>query len=214
MRIRKSAEERKSELVETALRLSDKFGPDRLTTERIAQVVGVTQAAIFRHFPTKQDLWRAVAARIGEKFQQRWTAVDAHAAEPLEKLRALVLGQLSLIQSAPAIQAILFSRELHAENKSLRIVFWEMMQQFQTRIERLIEAAQRQGALREDIAAADMAFLVIGLAQGLVLRWSLSGRSFDIPQEGARLLALQLRAFRPSAPKQSEQTAEQKQVRS
>lgn len=71
MRIRRTAEERKSEIVETTLRLADKVGPDSLTTDHIAQAVGLTQAAIFRHFPSKRDLWEAVATRIGEKFQQR-----------------------------------------------------------------------------------------------------------------------------------------------
>lgn len=198
MRIRKSAEERKSEVVETTLRLADKVGPDRLTTNRIAQAVGITQAAIFRHFPRKQDLWEAVAARIGEKFQRRWMAVDQQSAEPLIKLRELVRGQLKLIQSTPAIQSILFSRELHLENQTLRIVFAELMNQFLIRIERLVEAGQRQGSLRTDLEAKDVAFLIIGLVQGLVLRWSLIGRSFDLPAEGDRLLDIQLKGFRVS----------------
>lgn len=199
MRIRKSAEERKSELVEVALRLADKVGPDRLTTDRIAKAVGVTQAAIFRHFPRKQELWQAVATRIGEKFQQRWMAVDQESADPLSKLRGLVLGQLKLIQSTPAIQSILFSRELHVENQTLRVVFSELMKQFHGRIERLIELSQRGGCLRNDIEAKDLALLIIGLVQGLVLRWSLNGRSFDLPTEGGRLVDLQLDGFRASS---------------
>ena len=67
---RKTAEDRKAELVEVTLRLADKVGPDRLSTEAIAAAVGVTQAAIFRHFPKKQDLWEAVAARIAGCFKR------------------------------------------------------------------------------------------------------------------------------------------------
>lgn len=195
MRIRKTAEERKSEIVETTLRLADKVGPDRLTTDHIAQTVGVTQAAIFRHFPNKRDLWEAVATRIGEKFQQRWLAVEKERAEPLLQLRNLVLGQLRLIQSTPAIPAILLSRELHVENKVLRVIFWQFMQQLHSRIERLIDAGQREGICRCDVDAKDAAFLLIGLIQGLVLRWSLSGRDFDLSAEGSRLLDIQLGIF-------------------
>ena len=50
---RKSAEDRKTEIIEALLGLADRIGPDRLTTNDIAREVGVTQAAIFRHFPTK-----------------------------------------------------------------------------------------------------------------------------------------------------------------
>lgn len=195
MRIRRTAEERKSEIVEATLRLADKVGPDRLTTDEIARGVGVTQAAIFRHFPSKKDLWTAVATRIGEKFQQRWFAIEQADAEPTIQLRELLLGQLKLIQLTPAIPAILLSRELHVENKILRTIFWQFMQQLLGRVERLIAAGQREGVYRNDVEAKDAAFLMIGLIQGLVLRWSLSGRAFDLPAEGNRLLDIQLKLF-------------------
>jgi hypothetical protein len=81
------------------------------------------------------------------------------------------------------------------ENKLLRKLFWELMKQFHRRIERLLDAGQREGTLRRDIDSGDAAFLVIGLIQGLVLRWSLSGRDFDLAAEGERLIEVQLRSF-------------------
>lgn len=198
MRVRKTAEERKSEIVETALRLADKVGPDRLSTEAIAKAISLTQAAIFRHFPTKQDLWEAVAARIGEKFQQRWRAIDGPERTAPEKLQALIASQLKLIQSTPAIPAILLSRELHAENERLRKLFYDMMERFHGRITALIEEGERSGHFRSNLDPRDAAFLVIGLVQGLVLRWSLSGRKFDLADEGSRLLSVLLASFGPS----------------
>jgi AcrR family transcriptional regulator len=199
MRTRKPAEERKSEIVEATLRLADKVGPDRLATGQIAQAVGLTQAALFRHFPKKQDLWEAVAARIGEKFQQRWFAIERGPTDPLDRLRGIVAAQLKLIQSTPAIPAILFSRELHVENRALRVIFAEFMKNFHQRVEQLIDAGQRDGRLRGDIEPRDAAFLVIGLVQGLVLRWSLNGRSFDLAAQGLRLLSVQLATFAATA---------------
>src|SRR3546814_19035637 len=75
MRVRKPAEERKSEIVETALRLADKVGPDRLATGQIAEPVGLTQAALFRHFPQTKDLLAGIAARQGGKLPPRRTTI-------------------------------------------------------------------------------------------------------------------------------------------
>tara|TARA_R110002110_G_scaffold239506_2_gene455444 strand:- start:1792 stop:2451 length:660 start_codon:yes stop_codon:yes gene_type:complete len=198
MRVRKSAEERKSEIVETTLRLADKDGPDRLSTETIARTIHLTQAAIFRHFPTKQTLWEAVAARIGEKFQQRWQSIDNPNVPEPEKLQALITSQLKLIQSTPAIPAILLSRELHAENARLRKLFYGMMERFHGRISSLIEEGKRNGHFRNDLDPRDAGFLIIGLVQGLVLRWSLSGRTIDLVGEGSRLLSILLGSFSAS----------------
>ncbi|PKP68321.1 MAG: TetR/AcrR family transcriptional regulator [Alphaproteobacteria bacterium HGW-Alphaproteobacteria-5] len=198
MRVRKSAEERKSEIVETALRLADKDGPDRLSTETIARTIHLTQAAIFRHFPTKQNLWEAVAARIGEKFQQRWESIDNPDVPAHEKLQALITSQLKLIQSTPAIPAILLSRELHAENARLRKLFYGMMEHFHGRITGLTEEGKQSGHFRDNLDPRDASFLIIGLVQGLVLRWSLSGRTFNLAHEGSRLLSVLLGTFSTS----------------
>ena len=65
-RTRMPAEARKSEIVDCALKLAGKVGPERLTTEMIAREIGITQPAIFRHFAKKEEIWSAVGVRLGE----------------------------------------------------------------------------------------------------------------------------------------------------
>lgn len=200
MRIRKSADERKSEIVEAAVELADRVGPDRLTTEAIAKAVGLTQPAVFRHFSTKQEIWIAVAGWIGEKLQSRWSAEENRGASSTDTVRGVSIAQLTFIRSTPAVPAILFSRELHQENESLRKMFFALMGGLHRLLTRLVEEGQRNGELRPDVVPDDVAFLVIGLIQGLAVRWSLSGRSFDLVAEGERLLDLQLRGFIADSP--------------
>lgn len=196
MHVRKSAETRKAEIVEAALRLADELGPDRLTTGAIAEKVGLTQPGIFRHFPKKKDLWEAVAVRIGTLMEARWKAARSGLSSPTDEIRAVIDAQLRLIQSIPAIPAILFSRELHSKNKNLRTAFFELMGRFHRTVAGLVARARESGELREDLDADDAAYLIIGLVQGLAVRWSISGRKFDLTQEGTRLLDLQLAGFR------------------
>jgi AcrR family transcriptional regulator len=195
MRVRKSAETRKAEIIEATLRLADKLGPDRLTTEAVAQAVGLTQPGIFRHFPKKQDLWQAVAARVGTMMEARWTKAQCGDASATDRIRALIGAQLRLIQSTPAIPAILFSRELHTKNKGLRKAFFGLMSRFHRLIAQLVAQARETGELSDDLDSDDAAYLIIGLVQGLAVRWSISGRTFDLTEEGNRLLELQLSGF-------------------
>jgi AcrR family transcriptional regulator len=195
VRVRKNAEARKAEIVDAALRLADRLGPDRLTTEAIAEAVGLTQPGIFRHFSSKLDLWEAVAARIGVMMEARWSGAQKPDTMPIDRIRALLVAQLRLIQSVPAIPAILFSRELHARNKVLRQAFFALMRRFHGVMADLVAEAKKAGTLRDDIDKDDAAFLIIGLVQGLAVRWSISGRDFDLAKEGTRLLDLQLSGF-------------------
>ena len=70
--MRKSAERRKAEIVTVVLVLADRIGPDRVTTGAVATAIGVTQAALFRHFPTKAALWQAVAEHVAEGLAAAW----------------------------------------------------------------------------------------------------------------------------------------------
>jgi AcrR family transcriptional regulator len=195
MRIRKSAEHRKAEIVDAALRLADELGPERLTTEAIAGAVGLTQPAIFRHFPKKQALWEAVATRIGSVMETRWAKAQHADATPLGQIRAVVAAQLRLIQTIPAIPAILFSRELHTRNQGLREAFFGLLLRFHRLLTNLATRARSAGELRTDLEPGDAAFLILGLVQGLAVRWSISGRAFDLAEEGSRLLEIQLHGF-------------------
>lgn len=194
--MRKSGAARREEIVETAIALADEMGPDRLTTEAIARHVGISQPAIFRHFATKGALWQAVAEHVTGHMERRWAEALTSEEEPVPRLRAVVLTQLSLITTTPALPAILFSRELHVENEPLRAVFVRTMNRFHRILRDQVELAKGQGRFRSDLPANDAAFLIIGLVQSLAMRWSLGGRSDDLVALGDHLLALQLAGFK------------------
>lgn len=199
VRERKSAVARREEIEEAALRLIDRFGPDRMTTEQIAHEVGISQPAVFRHFPTKDALYEAVLRRIEARAQAGWNEAEAETAGagggPLDRLRALVGAQLRLIRMTPAMPQLLFSRVIQSKASLPRTVLSGIMRGYIARLEARIVDAQAAGALRRDVAAADAALLLVGLIQGLVLRWTVTGRAFDLVEEGMRLLDIQLRCL-------------------
>lgn len=198
MPTRKPAEDRKTEIIEALLVLADRIGPDRLTTTDVARAVGVTQAAVFRHFPTKAALWSATGESIAARLTLAWDRAVAPGIPPRAQLRALVAAQLAQMESAPALPAILHSRELNLDNPDLRERFRALLGQFQARLQAILGAMIRDGSMRPDIAPADAAVLVTALIQGVGIRWSLGARGFALRDEGLRLLDVQMALLSPS----------------
>ncbi len=194
-RVRKSAKERKAEIIEVTLRLAGEVGPDRLTTEALAKEVGISQPGIFRHFPSKGAIWEAVGEHIGQLMQARIPVVAKKNVRPVDELRDYFVGHLRFIETTPAIPAILFSRELHAENDKLRTFFAGLIKSRHTHFSKLISAEIKTGRFQASINPDDAAYLILALIQGLAMRWSLNDRGFDLPKEGQRLLELQLKGF-------------------
>ncbi|MFV1876076.1 MULTISPECIES: TetR/AcrR family transcriptional regulator [Nioella] len=189
---RQSAEERKTQIVAEVLRLADEIGPDRLSTTDVARAIGLSQPAIFRHFPTKGALWLAVAEDIANRLQGSWAAAEAGAAGPHARLRALICAQLSAISETPALPSILFSRELQVDNQALRDVFRGLLGAFQSRLVAVIRDLQAAGDMKRDVSPEDVAILLTSLVQGVAIRWTLGARGFSLPQEGLRLFDVQL----------------------
>ncbi len=194
-RTRKPGDQRKAEIVTAALRLAGEMGPDRLTTEMLAREVGISQPGIFRHFPTKGDIWMAVAERIGQNMGDQAEATKAANLSPTDRLRHLVREHLRFLTATPAVPAILFSRELHAENDALRQFFARMIRRRKDFFARLISEEIAAGRFSADLDADDAAYLVLALIQGLAMRWSLMDRKFDLVAEGERLLNLLIQGF-------------------
>ncbi len=191
--MRKSAELRKAEIVATVLDLADKIGPDRVTTGAVASQIGVTQAALFRHFPTKDALWQTVAEHVAEGLANAWDEALRQGDKPIDRLRALISAQFAQIDATPALPMLLFSRELNVNNAELRTTFRGRLMTFRGLLAREVSAAQIAGVLRDDVAADDAAVLLTSLVQGVAIRWALGSRDFDLCAEGQRLLDVQCR---------------------
>lgn len=193
---RQSADERKAQIVAEVLRLADEIGPDRLSTTDVARAIGLSQPAIFRHFPTKGALWLAVAEDIADRLQSYWAAAEAGATGPQARLKALIGAQLTAIAETPALPSILFSRELQVDNPALREVFRGLLGAFQGRLVAVIRDLQAAGDLKRDVIPEDVAILLTSLVQGVAIRWTLGARGFALVPEGFRLFDVQMELLR------------------
>lgn len=193
-RTRKKADERKREIVLTAIRLAGDIGPDRLTTQHLADAVGLSQPAIFRHFATKSAIWQAVGEHIAIALSAE--KADTSITSPADQLSDLVAKHLQSIARNPAIPAILFSRELHVENEQLRQHFERVMNIRRAGFASLFSQGIQTGAFKPDLVSADAAALVLATLQGIAMRWSLENKAFDLQKEGSRLISCLIDGFK------------------
>lgn len=200
MASRKPAGQRRLEIADATLGLAASLGPERLTVRDVAAALGITEPAVFRHFPTKDALWEAVVARLAQRLAERWAAARETPRPALDGLRALLRRQLELIAAEPGLPAILLSDELHRRSPALRQALAALMRRFHQAVERAVSDAQAAGALRGDRLAAQIAWALIALIQGVILRWSISERGFDLVEETMALIELMLHGLRSELP--------------
>lgn len=192
MSTRRSAEYRKAEILRAALDLAFETGPDRLTTGMIADRLGLTQPAIYKHFKNKEEIWQGVANRLCDLIAANIARSNDASMTPEGRLRKLVLGHLQLVRDNPALPQIMTMRDPSEGQRTSLTQISVSMSGFRDNLIETIRQAQSTGSFRADIGAADVATLIFGIIQGLVLRLLLTRDPEVLLRESARLLDLQL----------------------
>lgn len=197
VRKRLGADERREEIIRVTLALAAEQGVDDVTTQDMAQAMGVTQGAVFRHFPSKDAIWLAVMQWVRE----RMMSVLGHAAslghDPLDALQRMFFAHIDFIAGHPAIPRVLTSQHLHGRSAGLRQQVTEIMLAYEAKIASLLSDAQARGLARDDLDTHAAATLYIGMIQGLVLQTSILRGQRTLRAEAARTFPVYLQAIRP-----------------
>src|SRR5512139_2626330 len=96
-RRRLHTDERRQEIVATVLALARDRGPDAITTQAIAQRMGLTQGAVFRHFPDKEAIWLAVFAWVRESLGAGLTAAIERAGTPVRRIERAFAAHVAFL---------------------------------------------------------------------------------------------------------------------
>lgn len=199
-RRRLDADARREQIVRVTLDLAARQGVDDVTTQDMAQAMGVTQGAVFRHFPSKDAIWLAVMHWVRDRLMAVLGRAAEQGRDPLDALARMFAAHIDFIAAHPAIPRVLTSEHLHIRNRALRELITEIMLGYEARVAGLIEAAKAEGLARADLDAHAAATLYIGMIQGLVLQASLLRGRRTLKAEAARTFPVFLQAVRPPNP--------------
>lgn len=195
-RQRLSSEERQDHIVAAALRLAADRSVDRITTEDMASEIGLTQGAIFRHFPTKESIWSAVVEAVGTRLMKTVDDALADAPDALAGLERIFHGHVGLMARFPAMPRILF-HELQSDKDSRpKQLVRGIMSRYRERLMSLLAEAKVAGLARSDLDEEAAANMYIGAVQGLIMQAAIVGRYKDLPEKARRLFPLYLNAVR------------------
>jgi AcrR family transcriptional regulator len=195
MTARKSTDDRRTEIKQATLALAFQHGPGQVTTGMIAARLGLTQPAIYRHFPRKDDLWQSIAQDLCARIARTVADAVAQSTSLPDRLRRLVTGHLKLIHEAPALPEIMVMRDQNNPQAALRQEILSSMAGFTQAMLGTITEAQETGTFRADIDARDIATLTLGVIQSLVLRLLVTRDPSVLLHDFDRLLDLQLSIF-------------------
>ncbi|KAA3641493.1 MAG: TetR family transcriptional regulator [Proteobacteria bacterium] len=179
----KTAEQRRLETVETLIDLAAERNPNAITTQALADRMGLTQGAIFRHFPTKQSIFSGVMDWVAAQLMKRIDKAIQSETEAIKKLRAMFMAHVAFVSKHPGIPRILFGELQHNNDSLPKQMVQKLIIQYAAKLRLVMEAGQGNGELPEDLDIDAAALLFIGTIQGLVMQSMLtSDRALIVAQ--------------------------------
>lgn len=177
---RRSSKERRALAIDAVIDLASGMNPADITTAAISERMGLTQGALFRHFPTKDAVLQAVMESVSERLLSRIDEAVREETAPLEALRAIFMAHVGFIESNPGVPRLLFSELQRTEETGAKRAVAAFLEASATRILVQLDEAKKLGLVSPDICSRSAAMSLVGSVQGLVIQAMLSGRVGDI----------------------------------
>jgi TetR/AcrR family transcriptional regulator len=190
------SEERRSDTVQAVVELAAKGDPSEITTSAIAARMKLTQAALFKHFPTKNAIWEAVMTWVAGILMARVDKAAEESTSPLEALEAVFMTHIEFVAQHPGVPRILFGELQRSGKTPAKAMVQALIAGYAGRLRTLIDKGKAQGELSIEVDSGAAATLFIGMIQGLVMQSLISGDIRRILQDSPGAFAVFRRGIR------------------
>ncbi|MDC9720595.1 MAG: TetR/AcrR family transcriptional regulator [Gammaproteobacteria bacterium] len=196
----KPSEQRQEEIVISTIDLCAEQGVNKITTQVIADRVGVAQATIFKHFKTRDHVFEAVLRWLSGRMFKAVEPMFKSEASADVRLQNIICKQLEFASKHKALPRILFSDRLHSDSSVLKGIVQQVMARMTEAFTQLIQDGMDSGVFANQQSAQVMAKLVVSTMQGTLMRWSIHDYNFELQAEGQALYGYYMQALLANNP--------------
>ncbi|MBW0147662.1 nucleoid occlusion factor SlmA [Marinobacter arenosus] len=143
----------------------------RITTAGLAKSVGVTEAALYRHFPSKRKMFEALIEFAEEAVFSRCQVILQEQDDVRVRLQQLVHLVLVFAERNSGLCCVLTGDALMGENEALRKRASQFFERLETQVRQALKEGEIRQGLRPRTSAARGADFVLVFVEGRVQRF-------------------------------------------
>jgi TetR/AcrR family transcriptional regulator len=136
---------RRQQILEVLAEMLEKNPGDRITTAKLAKEVGVTEAALYRHFPSKGKMFEGLLEFIEDSVFSRIKLITQDIPGSVERLQRITVFVLAFAEKNPGMCSLLVGGALAGEKPKVR----QRAAQFFDRLETQLRQIIREAEIRE-----------------------------------------------------------------
>lgn len=183
MKTRKTTLIRQKEIVLAARKLIVKYGSEHVTVRRMAKEIGVSEAAIYKHFKSKKDVLSFLIDDIDLVLTEDIEKNYQGSLNSVQILEKIMLDHVSAVAQRRGVAFQVIAEIISLGDKSLNKKVFVVIDDYIARIKGILAEGVNAGVIRPDIDIEASARLFFGMIQGLVTLWALNQYKSDLEEE-------------------------------
>lgn len=173
---------RKESIIFSAIEIIDEFGINDLALREISSRQGISEAALYRHFKSKNEIILAVFDYYSRFDKSIMNTIIESKLKTKQGIAFFIKSLVELYEAHPAMSSLALSFEILMTED---LVVQKVKEIFMSRsnfITGLIEEGQKEGSISKHFNSENLSDTIIGIERTITLKWRMNKFSFPLSQ--------------------------------
>ena len=184
---RQSTLVRQHQIIEAARSLITTSGMESVTIDAIAEEVGLTEGAIYRHFTSKHQILSLLIDDIERSLLDTVSSAQVEGASALKNLEHILEAHLSDVQGHRATSFIVITEAMAFDGIGLSPRVSSMLTHYLEFVRGVLEQGKKEGSIRYDVNVDAAATTFLGLIQSTATLWALNSYAPPLAEQRVQM---------------------------
>ncbi len=175
---RESTEVRQAQIKKAVLEIISDEGLHHLSTRKLANKIGLSEGAIFRHFPTKRDIIKGIMDDVENDLLEKLKNIVIRVEPSNKKLFSYLCANVEYLKLNRGITILLFSEATHLGDAELKEKLNLILMQQKLYIKKIVEGGIKEGLWNKKINSDDFAIMYLGIPITFNIEMILNNKAF------------------------------------
>jgi TetR/AcrR family transcriptional regulator len=159
---------RRQQILEALAKMLEDEKGKRITTAGLARAVGVSEAALYRHFPSKARMFEGLIEYTEDAIFSRVTRIIQEENSAFRRLECIIALVLGFAEKNCGIARILNGDALAGETERVQKRVVQFYERLETNIRQVLRDAELQEKIRPCMPVAAASNLLVSIVQGKI----------------------------------------------
>ena len=166
---------RQLDIMQSLAKMLQAKGPVKVTTASLANECGITEAAIYRHFPSKRKIYEGLVDFCEQSLFDLIGNINSSKEDHLKKVSKIMILLVSFSEKNPGLARLLTREAFSIDEASLDDRIKQMFSKIELQIKQNLQKYEQQTKKKLALPSASSANLLLAFVEGVIQQFVRSG---------------------------------------